>query len=503
MRTAKLLEMLARAQFDQGRSAEAAETRHGALALLDDEPSKTRAMLLASLTKDLMMESRYHEAVDAAKIALEVAQAAGDEASQIRALDAMGVSLFGLARFDEGERALREALRREEEGGHMHLLQSHLNLAEALAEAGRLTEARELADEGFAKLTERGFPRRWLALMRSELAFEAGDWAEAERLLPSPGRPTMGMTFVNEALRRIELALGRGDHELARTILDQAADVAAESREPQWIGPLGALRAELERRGGDLDAARTAIEDALDRLDFCSQDVARMSRVAAAGVRVEADAAVRARDLGEDPSFAIAMARGADRARERVRRGRAAGRGRVPGERAGRARARRGPRRPGSVDRGGRRLAGARAPVPSGAGAATQGRGPARARRTATLPRRRRRRRSRPRRRSAPRGWRQRSRVSRCVRGCGWSPTSLRRRPRRPPRTPAKTRSGSRRGSVRCWRYWPTGGRTARSGRRCTWPRRRRSVHVSRILSKLDVRSRTEAAAVAHRVGLV
>jgi DNA-binding CsgD family transcriptional regulator len=118
----------------------------------------------------------------------------------------------------------------------------------------------------------------------------------------------MGTTFINDALRRIELALGRGDHAEARRLLDEARDVAADTREPQWIGPLGSLRAELERRTGDLEAARGAIDDALDRLDFCSQDVARMARVAATGVRVEADAAVRARDLGEDPSFAIGSA---------------------------------------------------------------------------------------------------------------------------------------------------------------------------------------------------
>jgi DNA-binding CsgD family transcriptional regulator len=102
--------------------------------------------------------------------------------------------------------------------------------------------------------------------------------------------------------------MGRGEHERARQLLDAADDVGADTREPQWIGPLGALRAELERRGGDLEAARAAIDNALDRLDFCSDDVARMARVSAAGVRVEADAAVRARDLGEDPAGAVANA---------------------------------------------------------------------------------------------------------------------------------------------------------------------------------------------------
>src|SRR3954453_13741675 len=101
---------------------------------------------------------------------------------------------------------------------------------------------------------------------------------------------------------------GRCDQEAARLPPNQPCAVPADGREPQWIGPLGALKAELERRTGDLDAARQAIDDALDRLDFCSQDVARMARVAATGVRVEADAAVRARDLGEDPSFAVGSA---------------------------------------------------------------------------------------------------------------------------------------------------------------------------------------------------
>jgi DNA-binding CsgD family transcriptional regulator len=97
-------------------------------------------------------------------------------------------------------------------------------------------------------------------------------------------------------MRRIEQALGRGDDATARVELDLAARVAVDSTEPQFLAPLGAHRAELERRAGDVAAARAAVDEGLDRIEFCSDDLSRIAQVALAGVVVEADEAERARD---------------------------------------------------------------------------------------------------------------------------------------------------------------------------------------------------------------
>jgi len=114
---------------------------------------------------------------------------------------------------------------------------------------------------------------------------------------------------LNLRLREAELALGRGEHPAARAALEVAERLGADSREPQYIGVLGAVRSELERRGGDLVAARAAVDEALDRIEFCSEDLSRIARVAAAGVRVEADAAQQARDLGDEAAEALAVQR--------------------------------------------------------------------------------------------------------------------------------------------------------------------------------------------------
>ena len=93
------------------------------------------------------------------------------------------------------------------------------------------------------------------------------------------------------------MLLGLVPQAWSRDGVETGVDVAAlveVSREPQFIGPATAQRAELERRAGDLDAARVAIDDGLDRIEFCSEDAARpASSVLATAGTVDAKAGLR------------------------------------------------------------------------------------------------------------------------------------------------------------------------------------------------------------------
>ncbi len=105
-------------------------------------------------------------------------------------------------------------------------------------------------------------------------------------------------------------------------------EYVAESSEPQFLGAWGALSARLDLREGDIESARRAVDEALDRIEFCTEDASRIVRLSAVGVAIEADAAQRARDLGEDPGPALA------RAEIMLARVRAAAEGDRPVERA-------------------------------------------------------------------------------------------------------------------------------------------------------------------------
>jgi DNA-binding CsgD family transcriptional regulator/tetratricopeptide (TPR) repeat protein len=335
--TALLLARIARAQHSLGRDEEAMRTGERGLALLPaGDISRERAQLLAWRAKVLMLQSRYSEAIPAAHEAVAVARAAGNAAAESRALNAAGVSLMAIGEREEGRAMLVEALELARQGRRMRELESaYINLADSLHLAGQSAEALEIARTGWDELIGQGRPCDWLVLLRAEIAIDIGRWDEAHRTLPAPETRFVGSTRTNVELRRGELALLEGDDASARAHLDMARESARDSTEPQVHGPLGALTAELERRAGELDAARAAILASFERLDLRGEDLMRIARVAATGAAVEADAAQRARDLGDDQAEAEAIAR----AEGMVRRVRESAVGERPVERAQLARA--------------------------------------------------------------------------------------------------------------------------------------------------------------------
>ena len=311
-RIAAALARLSRVQWTLSRSDAALETARRGLDLLGEgEASEERAALTSWWAKMRMLQGRYREALRVAREAAAVADQASDDASRARARDAMGVSLMALGDLDEGTRVLREAIAAARELDRpQELASAYTNLADSLHLRGRSREALQVAQEGLVQIDAAGaYSSDWLALQAAEIAFDLGDWSTTAAGLPAHGeRRYTGSMLLHVLLRHGELALARGEHDRAAAVLERAAGVAEGSREPQVHGPLGALLAELRRREGDLDAARAAVDDALDRIEFCTEDVARIARVSAAGVAVEADRAQRSRDLGEPDAERDAVA---------------------------------------------------------------------------------------------------------------------------------------------------------------------------------------------------
>jgi DNA-binding CsgD family transcriptional regulator len=274
-----------------------------------------------------------------------------------------------------------------------------------------------------------------------------------------------------------------------------------DSTEPQFLAPLGAYRAELERRAGDVAAARAAVDEALDRIEFCSEDIARIALVAVAGVRVEADEAERARDRRDEAGERAARERATAMA-DRVRMAAYDGGPVVQAQLA---------LAEGELARSENR----RDPVLwQAAAAAWEGIGRpyaaayARWREAETLVAARER-------EGAARVAEAALETARRL-GSGWLVAEIEGLATRArlrvegARAPARTDGGAveegpfgltpREREVLA--LVAAGATNREIGERLHMAEKTASVHVSRILAKLDVRSRTEAAAVAHRHGL-
>jgi DNA-binding CsgD family transcriptional regulator/tetratricopeptide (TPR) repeat protein len=309
--SSRLLERLARARWTLNRQDESLATLDRSLELLPAGPSPERAGRLAAKARFLMLMGRFRAAADVATEARDQARTTGATGPEGQALNALGVSQMGLGDVEAGVDALRraQAIARAA-NAPFALCSASVNLGDILHLSGRTAEAIAVVEEAHAEVrVALGRDDPWVVLALAEFRFEIGDWETAAALLAGVGRGHQGTTLVNLLLRQAPLALGRGETAVAAETLARAARAAAGSREPQFIGVLAELRATLAARQGALEEARSLVEDGLDALEFCTEDEQRIASLAAAGVHVEAEIAQRARDLGDGAAAGDALAR--------------------------------------------------------------------------------------------------------------------------------------------------------------------------------------------------
>jgi DNA-binding CsgD family transcriptional regulator/tetratricopeptide (TPR) repeat protein len=317
-RAAMALYRLATCEWSLGRAERSRATQRRALDLLANDPaSPARAQLLAQKVRFLLLQGRYREVVEEAPQALEAIGLSGYEHARAGVVNRLALALFALGEEEEASTRLQDSIELAESGRDPDDVATvYLNYADALLLAGRGREALAAAQQGITKVQEliddRAFFRAlgWIRINIAEIAFPLGDWKLAQAELDAAGEKVAGIARASAKLQLAQLLLGReADSEAARAPIDEACTLLRDSLEPQYIGLLASLEAELERRQGRLDAARAAATRGIDRIQFCSEDGARIALIATAGLAVEADAAVRACDVADDDACDAARAR--------------------------------------------------------------------------------------------------------------------------------------------------------------------------------------------------
>jgi DNA-binding CsgD family transcriptional regulator len=284
-----------------------------ALELLPDDARLERARLRDQSSKSLMLRGHFHDA------ALEARQTAV-EAQQLGALDleagaanTEGISRGALGDVDEGARLLRRSRDLALEiGSPSELSRAAANLSELLDLAGRTEEA--LAEVRATLQVIYDHPERtlydtFLELQGACQLLRLGRTAEAAAAMPDrvPSDAVTSTGTFYEAMRAM-LALRRGECDVARGALDELRRAVQANRHPQWVEVLEVTTIELAILEGRLDDARAAAARGLPEFDG-TEEGGRLVKLLWAALRVEAEAAERSRATFDDKTARTLRAR--------------------------------------------------------------------------------------------------------------------------------------------------------------------------------------------------
>jgi DNA-binding CsgD family transcriptional regulator len=259
-------------------------------------PLAQRAQVLAAFGEALIGQGHYRESRDLCEEAIAIARQVGALSEEGDARRALGVDLAFLGDLEAGVEQLTAARRIAETVGKVDEIARTFAVLSGMLEAfGELEGAAAIAVEGAEQAARQGLGRwhsPFLTATAARALFALGRWDDADLLLQRAAdgvAPELAAMRVYIHTARSQLDLARGRDYSAAEHLAVARDAYALTVTQPWIAtPLFAATAELAIVDGRLADAAAAVAEGL-RLS--GADVVFGAQLYALGLRAAADRA--------------------------------------------------------------------------------------------------------------------------------------------------------------------------------------------------------------------
>jgi DNA-binding CsgD family transcriptional regulator len=287
---ARMLERLGRYHWEAGDPRAAVDATQQAWDLLETEPaSALQARILAALANWRMLLGEPDEAMPLAAQAVELAEKIGAGVEYAHGLAILGIVQAQRGELEAGLAALHTSFTLACRSGSIEgVVRAAANQMYLLYTAGRSAEALEVARDGRRAARSLGAPAALTSVLDNNTAAvltATGRWAEAGQLLAELiGESRANVTRYLQLLQ-LELAVGRGELGSAEEL---AATLRKSPEDPRLLGPLHACLAEQALNVGDLATAADEVLQGLAALKGAALAEEEI-RLLAAGARVSAD----------------------------------------------------------------------------------------------------------------------------------------------------------------------------------------------------------------------
>jgi DNA-binding CsgD family transcriptional regulator/tetratricopeptide (TPR) repeat protein len=297
-----------------GEGDESLTAYERAMELLPEGEALERAQLLEAQATHHMLRARYTESRSLAAAAAETARELGVRDLESRALNTQGLSHAALGNVEEGIEMLRRARELAVGQAPADFTRAVVNLSDVLDRSGRTEEALAEVQAAIPLAAARPEPSSYDSFVELQAVGQLvrlGRLDEAAAALPErvPG-DAIGSANVFLVHVSAELAFQRGS-DMLRSHLDSWRRLSIGTRDPQWHEPLEGLTAQLAAREGRFDDARAAVDRGL-AVARDGEDGMRHVRLCWVGLLVEAIAAERSSALGDRTDIARADALAAE-----------------------------------------------------------------------------------------------------------------------------------------------------------------------------------------------